>query len=71
MSAASIYRQSMSHMPIVEMMTPCVSFEVGDACALPFADTWFDHSVSMLALSSCLTSRGAGDAPMFGQSKIQ
>src|ERR1700753_1427428 len=27
-----------------------LSFEVGDACALPFADAHFDHSVSMLAL---------------------
>jgi SAM-dependent methyltransferase len=27
-----------------------VHFQVGDACALPFPDTSFDHSVSMLAL---------------------
>ena len=27
-----------------------VNFEVGDACALPFADAHFDHSLSMLAL---------------------
>lgn len=29
---------------------PRLSFEVGDACALPFADAYFDHSLSMLAL---------------------
>ena len=27
-----------------------LNFEVGDACALPFADAHFDHSLSMLAL---------------------
>ena len=27
-----------------------LNFEVGDACALPFADAYFDHSISMLAL---------------------
>jgi len=27
-----------------------LTFEVGDACALPFADAAFDHSLSMLAL---------------------
>jgi SAM-dependent methyltransferase len=27
-----------------------LSFEVGDACALPYADASFDHSLSMLAL---------------------
>ena len=27
-----------------------LSFEVGDACALPFLDASFDHAVSMLAL---------------------
>lgn len=27
-----------------------LSFEVGDACALPFADACFDHSLSLLAL---------------------
>jgi SAM-dependent methyltransferase len=27
-----------------------LKFEVGDACALPFADAHFDHSLSMLAL---------------------
>jgi ubiquinone/menaquinone biosynthesis C-methylase UbiE len=29
---------------------PRLTFEVGDACALPFADASFDHSLSMLAL---------------------
>ena len=29
---------------------PRLTFEVGDACALPFADACFDHSLSMLAL---------------------
>jgi len=29
---------------------PRLSFEVGDACALSFADASFDHTVSMLAL---------------------
>jgi SAM-dependent methyltransferase len=29
---------------------PRLSFEVGDACALPFPDASFDHAVSMLAL---------------------
>jgi ubiquinone/menaquinone biosynthesis C-methylase UbiE len=29
---------------------PRLSFEVGDACALPFGDSCFDHSLSMLAL---------------------
>jgi len=29
---------------------PRLDFEVGDACALPFADAHFDHSFSMLAL---------------------
>jgi len=27
-----------------------VEFRVGDACALPFADKWFDHSLSSLVL---------------------
>jgi ubiquinone/menaquinone biosynthesis C-methylase UbiE len=27
-----------------------LEFQVGDACALPFADDFFDHTVSMLAL---------------------
>jgi SAM-dependent methyltransferase len=27
-----------------------LNFQVGDACALPFPDTYFDHAVSMLAL---------------------
>jgi SAM-dependent methyltransferase len=29
---------------------PRLTFEVGDACALPFANARFDHSLSMLAL---------------------
>jgi len=29
---------------------PRLKFEVGDACALPFPDACFDHSLSMLAL---------------------
>jgi ubiquinone/menaquinone biosynthesis C-methylase UbiE len=29
---------------------PRLTFEVGDVCALPFADASFDHSLSMLAL---------------------
>lgn len=29
---------------------PRLGFQIGDACALPFADGWFDCSVSMLAL---------------------
>lgn len=29
---------------------PRLKFQVGDACALPFADASFDHAVSMLAL---------------------
>jgi SAM-dependent methyltransferase len=29
---------------------PRLSFGIGDACALPFPDAWFDHSLSMLAL---------------------
>src|SRR5262245_42711657 len=29
---------------------PRLMFHVGDACALPFADASFDHTVSMLAL---------------------
>lgn len=29
---------------------PRLTFEVGDACSLPFADASFDHSLSMLAL---------------------
>jgi SAM-dependent methyltransferase len=29
---------------------PRLTFDVGDACALPFADASFDHSLSMLAL---------------------
>jgi SAM-dependent methyltransferase len=31
-------------------LDPRVDFEVGDACALPFADASFDHAVSMLVL---------------------
>jgi SAM-dependent methyltransferase len=27
-----------------------VTFQVGDACSLPFMDAWFDHTVSSLAL---------------------
>ena len=27
-----------------------IEFKVGDACSLPFADAWFDHSLSLLVL---------------------
>lgn len=27
-----------------------IRFEVGDACALPFPDAWFDHALSLLVL---------------------